>query len=345
MRKRLSSRLIVVFLLSTFILSLSAVAVAAANNSDDQLVFGYIAWKRSDVWNNYSIKAFNYAAEQKGVKTVVRDPSADPQQALAALEDMINMGVDGISVFTITPELDATMARKANEAGIPITFENSLPAEGDYDYISTVACEYSRIGYAAGEYISKNYPGSKLFYVMGAPGMGITNRYQEGLHAALEDYGTVELVATQPTDWGAEKALNVTQNVIQSGKEFDVIFANNEQMASGVVRALKDAGMFGEIPIIATGGGPPGLEMIREGQIEATMSAPVSIQGLVTFKNLWRAVECGQSEDRISKFTPVPVIPITQENVDRAISWEVDERAVDFIGGLDCDNWCDCALE
>lgn len=345
MRNDLSSRLLVLFLLSIFIISLSAVVVTADNNSDEQLVFANITWRRSDIWTNYSVEAFNYAAEQKGVETVVRDPEGDTQKALAALEDVINMGVDGISVFTITPELDATMARKANEAGIPITFENSLPAEGDYDYISTVACEYSRIGYAAGEYISKNYPGSKLFYVMGAPGMGITNRYQEGLHAALEDYGTVELVVTQPTDWGAEESLNVTQNVIQSGKEFDVIFANNEQMASGVVRALKDEDMFGEIPIIATGGGPHGLDMIRDGEIEATMSAPVSIQGLVTFKNLWRAVACEQSEDQIPKFTPVPIIPVTQENVEETISWEVDETAIDFIGGLDCDNWCECALQ
>lgn len=344
MRTDLSSRLLVLLLLSTFVFSLGAVTVAAADNSDDQLVFGYIAYSRDDVWNNYSIEAFEYAAEKKDVKTVVRDPGGDPEKALSALEDLINRGVDGISVFTITPELDATMARKANQAGIPITFENSLPAEGDYDYISTVACEYSRIGYAAGEYISKNYPGSKLFYVMGAQGMGITNRYQEGLNSALEEYGTVELVAKQPTDWGAEESLNVTQNVIQSGKEFDVIFANNEQMASGVARALKDAGMSDEIPIIATGGGPHGVEMIKDGDIEATMSAPVSIQGLVTFKNLWRAVQCGQSADQIAKFVPVPVIPVTADNVDSTISWEVDEQTVEFIGGLDCDNWCECAL-
>ncbi len=39
--------------------------------------------------------------------------------------------------------------------------------------------------------------------------------------------------------------MNVTQNAIQSGLEFDVIFANNEQMATGVINALKDAGLFG----------------------------------------------------------------------------------------------------
>lgn len=301
-----------------------------------KLVFGYIAFSRKDVWNNYSILAFEYAARQKGVETIVLDPEGNLEKAVAAMEDLIAKKVDGVSVYTITPELDVTLYEMAKEAGIPITFENSLPADTSLDYISCVACQYEDIGYAAGKFISENYPGSKLFYVMGAPGMGITELYEQGLHQALEEFGTVELVGTQPTDWGAEQAMNVTQNAIQSGLEFDVIFANNEQMATGVINALKDAGLFGKVKIVATGGGPHGLEMIANGELDATMSAPVSLQGLITFKNLYEYVAKGKKPE---KFIPLPIIPITKENLSEAISWEISdenyERAVEYIGGID----------
>jgi ABC-type sugar transport system substrate-binding protein len=301
---------------------------AEREEGEKELVFGNIAWKRSDVWNSYSIENFNWVAEKFDVQTATVDAQAQTSRAVSAMEDLISRGVDGISVFTITPELDVRLAKMANEAGIPVTFENSKPGEGDYDYISVVACQYEDIGYAAGKYISENYAGSKMFYVMGQPGMNITERYQEGLHRALEEYDTVELVGTQPTDWGAEKAMNVTQNAIQAGKEFDVIFANNEQMAGGVVNALQDAGMFEEVDIVATGGGPHGMEMLKNGEIDATMSAPVSVQGMATFLVLYNYIVKG--EEPPQKFIPVPVIPVTQENVDEAITWEPSQQVYDY---------------
>ncbi len=301
----------------------------------DSLVFGNITYSRRDIWTNYSILAFEYIADQMGVETIVLDPEGDMERAMAAMEDLITRGVDGINVFTITPELSATMIEMANDAGIPITIENSLPAEYAENYISCVACQYDDIGYAAGAYISETYPGAKLFYVMGAPGMGITELYEEGLDKALEEYGTIELISTQPTDWGAEQAMNVTQNAIQAGLEFDVIFANNEQMATGVINALEDAGLLGEIPIIATGGGPHGLELIEQGLLDASITAPVSLQGLITFKNLYEYVVHGIEPPL---FIPLPVIPISQENLDEAISWEITdenyELALEIIGGI-----------
>ncbi len=326
--------LVGLFLVISILLSTGLSLVSAQEGK--KLVFGYIAYSRKDVWNNYSILAFEYAARKKGIDTIVLDPEGNLEKAVAAMEDLIARKVDGISVFTMTPELDVTLYEMAKDAGIPVTFENSLPADTSLDYISCVACQYEDIGYAAGKFISENYPGSKLFYVMGAPGMGITELYEQGLHRALEEYGTVELVGTQPTDWGAEQAMNVTQNAIQSGLEFDVIFANNEQMATGVINALKDAGLFGKVKIVSTGGGPHGLEMIAKGEIDATMSAPVSLQGLLTFKNLYQYVVKGVKPP---KFIPLPIIPITKDNLDEAIPWEINdetyERAVAYIGGLD----------
>lgn len=326
--------LVGLFLVISILLSTGLSLVSAQEGK--KLVFGYIAYSRKDVWNNYSILAFEYAARKKSIDTIVLDPEGNLEKAVAAMEDLIARKVDGISVFTMTPELDVTLYEMAKDAGIPVTFENSLPADTSLDYISCVACQYEDIGYAAGKFISENYPGSKLFYVMGAPGMGITELYEQGLHRALEEYGTVELVGTQPTDWGAEQAMNVTQNAIQSGLEFDVIFANNEQMATGVINALKDAGLFGKVKIVSTGGGPHGLEMIAKGEIDATMSAPVSLQGLLTFKNLYQYVVKGVKPP---KFIPLPIIPITKDNLDEAIPWEINdetyERAVAYIGGLD----------
>jgi len=308
---------------------------AAADDAaaDKDLTFGYIWYDSEDEWNQYDFYCFEDAANKKGVKVVDIDPKADGAAALDAVQDLITQEVDGISVFTITPELDVQIAKLANEAGIPITFENSLPAEGDIDYISCVACNYDDIGYAVGEFISKEWPGSKVFYAMGAFGMGIVELYVEGYEQAIEDNGNAfETVGESETDWMSGMGMTVTQDFIQSGTEFDVVFANSEQIAVGVLNALKEAGMENDVKIITTGGGPNGVEMLKNGEVQATATAPVSIQGYMTFKNLWTYVNGNPNPN---KFDPLPIIVVTSDNIEDVISWEPSQAAIDYIGGLD----------
>ena len=72
---------------------------------------------------------------------------------------------------------------------------------------------------------------------------------------------------------------------LYSGEKFDVIFSDNESMAKGCDNALKDAGLT--VPLVATNGGPTGIQMIQEGSLEATCAIPVSLQGLYLFKAMY----------------------------------------------------------
>ena len=56
---------------------------------------------------------------------------------------------------------------------------------------------------------------------------------------AAEDSWT--LVTQQTAEWNAEKAQQIVQSVIDSGTEFNVIYAENDDMAKGAVAALDKA--------------------------------------------------------------------------------------------------------
>ena len=49
----------------------------AASGTATDLTFGYIAYDMSDIWNEYSAKAFEYAAEQNGVCLLYTSDAAD----------------------------------------------------------------------------------------------------------------------------------------------------------------------------------------------------------------------------------------------------------------------------
>lgn len=298
---------------------------------EKKFTLGQIAHDRGIEWVNYGVKNFEYAAKEVGASSIIIDAQNNMEKVLAGMEDLIAKKVDAVSVYSFSPDLDKRVATMAREAGIPIVFENAVPAD-DVDYDSVTSVSYSDIGLAVGKYISEVYPKSKLLFVMGQPGMNITEPYLDGLNQGIKEGGTgVELVESQPTNWTAEEAMNVTQNIIQSGKKFDVIFANNEQIAQGVIGALKDAGLHGKVPIVSTGGSPSGIEMIGNGDLTATLSAPVSVQGMTSVKKLMTLLNNGTVE----KATQLPIIAITKDNLNDVIPWEPGDQVIEAVGGLD----------
>jgi ABC-type sugar transport system substrate-binding protein len=187
------------------------------------------------------------------------------------------------------------------------------------DYIASVACRYDDIGYAAIKFIAEKQPGAKIFYCAGQQGAGVYEKYQEGIDRAMKKYGDkVTIVSTLHGDWRTDKAYNVTTDLIASGTKFNYIFANNGLMAQGCYQALKDAGLT-SIPIVSTGGSPDDYKMLQAGVESANMTAPVCIQGVKTFMNLYRKVVEGKDPEQ--KFTPLPVIPVTRDKLDKFIAW------------------------
>jgi ABC-type sugar transport system substrate-binding protein len=287
----------------------------------------------ADIWNEYSAKSFEYAAEQNGVKVTVLDSGNDIAQSISAMETLIQAEVDGISIFPISPEQAAQLITMANEAGIPITVENMDPsAVADEDeYIAAVGCVYGDIGYAAIKWLSENVEDAKVFYCAGAVGGGVFEAYKEGVDKALADFADgIEMVGLLNSDaWSTEDGLNLTTNFINSGVEFNCIFANNDQIAQGCYQACQEAGL--DLPIVSTGGSPDAYAFLEDEIEAANMTAPVSIQGIQTFKNLYDFVTEGTVPE--AKFQSLPVVPVASDDLSAWIDWSDYAGAYNYVYG------------
>jgi ABC-type sugar transport system substrate-binding protein len=287
----------------------------------------------SDIWNEYSARAFEYAATRAGrpVNVIIVDSRNSPEESINAMQSLILQGVDGISIFPVTPESGAQQIRMANAAGIPVTVENvmmDIPNPGDF--IGAIACRYEDIGYAAIRYIAESRPGARIFFNAGGRGLGVFEMYQVGVDMAMAALGNrVNIVATLNGDWLTEAAFNNTVDLINSGTQFDYVFANNGMIAMGTHQALRARNM--SIPIVSTGGSPDDFQMLRDGVQSANMTAPVSIQGVQTFKNLYDFIVYGRrpAEQRQA----LPIIPITRNNLSEFIAWDDFEAAYRFVYG------------
>ena len=320
-------------LLTILVVLVVALASFSFATAEEPLHFGYIAYQMADIWNEYSAKSFEYAAEQNGVKVTVLDSGNDIAQSISAMETLIQAEVDGISIFPISPEQAAQLITMANEAGIPITVENMDPsAVADEDeYIAAVGCVYGDIGYAAIKWLSENVEDAKVFYCAGAVGGGVFEAYKEGVDKALVDFADgIEMVGLLNSDaWSTEDGLNLTTNFINSGVEFNCIFANNDQIAQGCYQACQEAGL--DLPIVSTGGSPDAYAFLEDEIEAANMTAPVSIQGIQTFKNLYDYVVDGTIPE--PKFQSLPVVPVASDDLSAWIDWSDYAGAYNYVYG------------
>ena len=320
-------------LLTILVVLVVALASFSFATAEEPLHYGYIAYQMADIWNEYSAKSFEYAAAQNGVEVTVLDSGNDIAQSISAMETLIQAEVDGISVFPISPEQAAQLITMANEADIPITIENiDVASVADEDeYVAAVGCVYGDIGYAAIKWLSQNVEDAKVFYCAGAVGGGVFEAYKEGVDKALADYAdSIEMVGMLNSDaWSTEDGLNLTTNFINSGVEFNCIFANNDQIAQGCYQACQEAGL--DLPIVSTGGSPDAYAFLEDEIEAANMTAPVSIQGIQTFKNLHDYVTEGTVPE--PKFQSLPVIPVAGDDLGAWIDWADYAGAYDYVYG------------
>lgn len=293
--------------------------------------FGNITFDNSGEWSQDSAAAFEWAAKSKGVDVVTIPVINNTEDQVNGMLTLISQGVDAINIYTATADLDVQLSDMAKEAGIPVSFENGFPSEGA-EYVSVATHDWKVLGQKTAEMLCEHFAGKKALLVLGAPGMSIVEPWLEGFNEVYEANGKpFEIVDEEYTDWGTEKGLNITQDFIQSGREFDAIFAHNGPIYAGVLTALKDAGLM-ETTVKACGGGQDDeLEWIRNGELDCTISYLPSAQGIAAFKSLWMYMNGKEPP----KSFDLPMTPITIDNVDTAAAWDDFEGALELLGGLD----------
>lgn len=302
----------------TLLLVLTIVLSVSFAFAEEPLRFGYVSMAFSDTWNNGSMQGFEYICDKYGVEVQSIDCDNSGEKQVAAVENFINEGVDGICIFTITPELSATLVDMCEEAGIPVVIENAAPDARVTAHIGVACNDYQSIGYDAFAAIAQNFPNSKVVFVRGTLGMGVAEEYEIGINRAIEDYPDANITyEAAQADWTSEGALNALTDYINSGAEFDCVFGNTGQVALGCVQALTNEGLIGVKPLVAPGTNVELKDAIANGGLTLAVQASSHHMGMTSFSILYNYIVHGIKLPDDGKIVYLKTINITKDNLDQ----------------------------
>jgi ribose transport system substrate-binding protein len=135
--------------------------------------------------------------------------------------------------------------------------------------------------------------------LQGIPGASATRDRGAGFHKVVDGKSNIKVVASQAADFDRQKGLTVTENIIQATPAFDAVFAHNDEMALGAVKALKAANK--NIIVVGFDGTKDATDAVTSGDMAATIAQQPSLMGELAIEN---AVKVDKGE-KVEKQIPV----------------------------------------
>jgi ribose transport system substrate-binding protein len=212
---------------------------------------------------------------QDVIKLVVQAPSGQSavDEQVEIVEGWIQQGFDVICMCTANEGALEPIYKEASEKGIPI-FEFNTPnlSMTNPYYVSNVSSDQRSAGHAIGKWMTENFKDPiNIAILEGLPGVHNTERLG-GFNDAIKESGAtnINVVASQPADWVRDTGQTVTENLLTSHPEIELIWGLYDEMALGAVAACKDAGRT-DIKIVGYDNTPDANEAIKLGEMYATV--------------------------------------------------------------------------
>ena len=105
-------------------------------------------------------------------------------------------------------------------------------------------------------------------------------------------------MAEQPADWDTAKAQAAMENILTGNPGLKAVFASNDNMALGVVEALKSAGMLDQVMVVGFDANPNAAESILAGEMTASVAQNPMNMGRFGVENALK-VKHGETIDAI----------------------------------------------
>jgi ribose transport system substrate-binding protein len=250
------------------------------------------------------------AAKKEGAKLIIADAQNDAATQQDDVQNFVTQQVDAILINPVDSEAVVPAVQAANQANIPVIALDRGASGGKLETL--IASDNVEGGRMAAKELIQLVGSGPVAQLEGIPGTSPTRDRGQGFEEVINAQDAVQLVSSQTANFLRTEGLNVTENILQSNPGIKGIFAQNDEMAMGAVRAL--GGRAGsEVKIVGFDGIEDALKAIQAGKMNATIAQQPDKIGSLGVENAMKVVD-GKSVD---KNIPVQVKLVTKENVSQ----------------------------
>ncbi|GAL33549.1 ribose ABC transporter substrate-binding protein RbsB [Vibrio maritimus] len=238
-------------------------------------------------------------AKDLGYNLIVLDSQNDPSKELSNIEDLTVRGVKAILINPTDSDAVSNAIRMANRSNIPVLTLDRGASRGDV--VSHIASDNVVGGEMAGHYIMEKVgEKAKVIQLEGIAGTSAARERGEGFMNSVKG-SQMELLASQPADFDRTKGLNVMENLLAANPDVQAVFAQNDEMALGALRAVQAAGK--DVMIVGFDGTEDGMAAVKRGKLAATIAQQPDMIGALGVETADKVLK----GEKVEEYIPVPL--------------------------------------
>ncbi len=222
-------------------------------------------------------------AARQGVSLTVTDAQNDAAQQVNQVQNFTSQSMKAIILNPVDSDAAAPAVKIAERAGIPVIAADR--GVNNATVAQTVASDNVTGGKLAADELAKLMgQKGKVAVLQGVPGTSASRDRGQGFAEGIKAYPNIQVVAQQPADFDRTKGLDVMTNMLQPNPDITGVFAENDEMALGAIKALgakagKAVKAVKAVKVVGFDGTPDALKAIKEGTMNASVAQQPQLIG------------------------------------------------------------------
>lgn len=333
-----------------------ALVAGAAQAGEKKITVGWINATMSNSFYKVLVDSAQTEAQKYGWTFTYIDSGFDTAKELAGFEDMIAKEVDMILVDCVDPSGVISGVNRAVREGIPvIAVDNGVnPAA---KVITTVLSDNKNLGIVGGQWAGKQFDKDVKVKALAMSGQHGNTEAQkrrngfwtglmqsrimakEGVEVSIDELFERALVLEQELvdrgrfyderadfevamqafgDFSETGGLRAMEDMLVAHSDANLLISENDPMAQGALRAVKNHGLEGKIMLCAVADGMTStLKLIKDGDIASCGQNNPRVVGALAIQTAKRILVDGEDPATFPEKILTPAVLMTKENVDQ----------------------------
>lgn len=249
--------------------------VQGAKKSPRDLVVGYSQIGAESEWRTANTNSIKEEAERLGVELIFSDAQQKQENQIKAIRSFIAQQVDVIGVSPLVETGWDDVFQEAKDAGIPIILVDRRARVTADLYVTFVGSDFVEEGKNAGRVMAGLLAGrGHIVELMGTLDSAPANDRYVGFRQIMKDYPAIKIIDSQSGDFTKAKGKEVMEEFLQRyGSEIDAVYAHNDDMAVGAIKAIEAYGLKPgpDIKIVSVDAARGAFEAMIAGKLNATV--------------------------------------------------------------------------
>lgn len=247
-----------------------------AVTAGEALKVGFAQTGAESAWRTANSESMKAEAVKRGIDLKFADGQGKQENQIRAVRLFIAQKVDAIVLAPLVETGWDNVLRDAKRARIPVIItDRSIRTTDESLYACFIGSDFLEEGRQAAEWLAKATGGKgRIVELQGTPGSAPANDRRKAFAEGIAKHPELKIIDSQSGDFRRTGGKEVMEAFLKKhGKNIDVLYAHNDDMALGAVQAIEEAGLKPgqDIIIIAIDAIREGVQAVVDGKINCVV--------------------------------------------------------------------------